>query len=231
MALLYRDPLVPPAPAAYAAMRAPAHLLPSLDDGHRMWVGAPVIEWGPVPYRTAFRATWSLEALWVRFDCEDAAPWHTMKRRDDPLWEEEVVEIFLDPTGEGRDYAELEVSPANVVCDLRIMTPWPDLSGDAGWDLPGLETHVRQLGTGEAPWAGWRVTARLPWAGLATLSPAAARVAPPAAGDRWRFNVCRIKRPGGPVEPERDAVYAAWAVPEGPSFHVPGVFRDLLFLG
>jgi hypothetical protein len=53
---------------------------------------------------------------------------------------------------------------------------------------------------------------------------------PPEPGDRWRFNVFRIKRPGGPGAPERDAIYAAWAVPDGPSFHVPAVFRDLRFL-
>jgi hypothetical protein len=40
--------------------------------------------------------------------------------------------------------------------------------------------------------------------------------------------VFRIKRPGGPDQPERDAVYAAWSVPDGPSFHDPTAFRDLV---
>ena len=35
-----------------------------------------------------------------------------MTRRDDPIWEEEVVEIFLDPARLGRHYAEVEISPA-----------------------------------------------------------------------------------------------------------------------
>ena len=52
---------------------------------------------------------------------------------------------------------------------------------------------------------------------------------PPKVGDRWRFNVFRIKRPHGPSEPEREAVYAAWSIPSGPSFHDPAAFRDFVF--
>ena len=46
-------------------------------------------------------------------------------------------------------------------------------------------------------------------------------------GDRWRFNLFRIKRPGGAANPERDAVYSAWSVPDGPSFHATDRFRDV----
>jgi hypothetical protein len=230
MAVLYRDPGEPPAPATYLVPATPTHPPPSLEDEHAMWGGVRPIVWGPQPYRTAFRATWSPVALWVRFDCEDQAPWHTLARRDDPLWEEEVVEIFLDPAAGGRDYAEIEVSPGNVVCDLRVTSPWPDLSADRGWDLPGLDTRVRHVPRDEGAWPGWRVTACLPWDGLGTLSPDTARLVPPAAGDRWRFNVFRIKRPHGPAEPERDALYAAWSVPPGPSFHVPHAFGELAFV-
>jgi hypothetical protein len=52
---------------------------------------------------------------------------------------------------------------------------------------------------------------------------------PPREGDRWRFNVFRIKRPHGPQEPERGALYTAWSTPAGPSFHEPAAFRDLVF--
>ncbi len=65
-----------------------------------------------------------------------------MTRRDEHLWDEEVVEIFLDPDRSGRDYYELEINPANVVCDLRMISPWPDKKGDIDWNLAGLETRV-----------------------------------------------------------------------------------------
>lgn len=44
-----------------------------------------------------------------------------MTRRDEHLWEEEVVEAFLDLDRAGRDYAEIEISPGNVVCDVRVL--------------------------------------------------------------------------------------------------------------
>jgi hypothetical protein len=194
------------------------------------WAGATPVAWGPAPYETRFRALWSTEGLFLRFDADDPSPWHTMTRRDEHLWDEEVVEIFIDPDRSARDYYELEVNPANVVCDLRMISPWPDKKGDIDWNLEGLETRVHPVG-GAGGTKGWTVTALLPWSGLRAL-PSAAKVAlPPKPGDAWRFNVFRIKRPGGPKEPEKDAVFAAWSPPSAKSFHDAGAFRDLVFGG
>jgi uncharacterized sulfatase len=52
---------------------------------------------------------------------------------------------------------------------------------------------------------------------------------PPKPGDRWRFNVFRIERPGGPGAPEKDAQFLAWSPTGNRSFHVPLAFRDLVF--
>jgi hypothetical protein len=192
------------------------------------WKRASTITWGEAPYETRFRAMWSPAGLFLRFDARDPSPWHTMTREDEHLWEEEVVEIFIDLDRSGRDYYELEVNPANVVCDLRMVSPWPDKKGDIDWDLAGLETLVHPHG-GAAGAPGWTVTALLPWAGLSAL-PSAARVAvPPKPGDAWRFNVFRIERPGGPKDPAKGGVFAAWSPPSGPSFHDAGAFRDLVF--
>lgn len=210
-----------------AATRVERGPLLAADD--TAWKSASVITWGPSPHGTAFRALWSPGGLFLRFDADDASPWHTMTKRDEHLWEEEVVEIFLSPDGSGRDYYELEISPANVACDLRMIAPWPNQRGDIDWDLAGLETraHARKDAAGRT--TGWTATASLPWAGLRAL-PSAAKVAvPPKAGDVWRFNVFRIERPGGPESPQRDGVFAAWSPPSGHSFHDAGAFRDLVF--
>jgi hypothetical protein len=193
------------------------------------WTGASAIAWGPAPYETRFRALWSPAGLFVRFDADDPSPWHTMTRRDEHLWDEEVVEIFLDPDRSGRDYYELEVNPANVVCDLRMISPWPDKKGDIDWNLAGLETRVHPLGGAAAGAHGWTVTAFLPWRGLRALSSAGKVALPPKPGDAWRFNVFRIERPGGKASPEKDAVFAAWSPPSVQSFHDAGAFRDFVF--
>ncbi len=70
-----------------------------------------------------------------------------MTRRDEHLWEEEVVEIFLDPNRSGRDYYELEISPANVVCDVRMVSPSPHKEMDIAWNLAGLVTGCRSRRT------------------------------------------------------------------------------------
>jgi hypothetical protein len=195
------------------------------------WTGVTPIEWGKAPYPTRFRVLWTGEGLFLRFDATDPSPWHTMTKRDEHLWDEEVVEIFLDPDRSGRDYYELEVNPANVVCDLRMISPWPDKKGDIDWDLAGLETRVLTAKDAAGKATGWTATAFLPWAGLRALPSAATVAVPPKAGDRWRFNVFRIERPGGPEAPEKDGVFAAWSPPSVKSFHDAGAFRDLVFVG
>ena len=170
---------------------------------------------GPRPTPTRFRALWSDDGLFLRFDATDPSPWHTMTRRDEHLWDEEVVEIFLDPDRSGRDYYELEVSPANVVCDLRMISPWPDKKGDIDWNLAGLETRVHRSGARRRR-AGWTATAFLPWRGLRALPSAAPRRRPAEAGRRLALQ--RVPhQAAGRTEggPEKDAVFAAWSPPSG----------------
>lgn len=214
--------------ASYEVSRTgtPAQALLDADD--KAWSAASSIEWGSSPYATRFRAVWNDDGLFLRFDADDDAPWHTMTRRDEHIWEEEVVEIFVDLDRSGHDYYELEISPANVVCDLRMIAPWPNKKGDIDWNLGGLETRVHKRAAGGAR-EGWTATAFLPWKGLATLPSGMRTTVPPKPGDKWRFNVFRIKRPGGPKSPEKDAVFAAWSPTSGQSFHDASAFRDLVF--
>ena len=176
---------------------------------------------------TRFRAVATGTALLLRFDVYDEAPWHTMTRRDEHIWEEEVVEIFLDPDRTGANYYELEINPVNVICDLVVVKPWPELHSDPAWDFAGIETRVMRYGGEHAGPDGWTATARLPWDGFRALPSRAAL--PPRPGDRWRFNLYRIKRPRGATRPHDDVINAAWSPTGEPSFHVPAAFRDLVF--
>jgi hypothetical protein len=195
------------------------------------WAGVQGVTWGPAGYETRFRAAWSEAGLFLRFDATDKNPWHTMTRRDEHLWEEEVVEIFLDLDRSGRDYAEIEISSGNVVCDVRMASPWPDKKMDLAWDMAGLETRAQTRTNGAGKTTGWTATAFLPWSGFRTLPSAKGIALPPKPGDRWRFNLFRVERPAGKAAPEQDAVEVAWSETGGPSFHVPKAFRDLVFAG
>lgn len=165
---------------------------------------------------------WDDRNLYFMFVSEDSLPWGDMFERDAHLWEQEVVEVFLDPDHDGRDYPELEVSPHNVVVDLLIPAPG-EISADeaAKWNIEGLQTATGKDG------AGWTVEIAIPWASLQ----AAGVDGPPMIGERWRVGLYRIERPGGLAE-ERDASkdqFLAWSVTER-SFHEPRRFGVVEFV-
>lgn len=229
MAQIFRDPEAPGDHVSYRVARTgatPGALLPG---HHNAWTTAHAISWGPPQYRTTFKALWNDAGMAIRFDAIDDHPWHTMTRHDDRIAEEEVVEVFLDPARSGRDYAEVEISPINVITDLHVIEPWPNLTSNRQWNWGGLESTVIPGSALGLPGGSWVALAWLPWSGLATMTPVVPLLVPPKQGDAWRFNVFRIKRPHGPTEPECNAIYAAWSTPDGPSFHAPAFFRDLVF--
>jgi hypothetical protein len=215
-------------PAAYEVPRATADRKALLDSRAEAWKGAPAITWGPASYETTFRAFWSGEGLHVLFEARDPDPWHTFSRHDERLYDEEVVEIFLDPDRSGTHYAEVQWNPVNAICDYHVIAPLPAYKGNRSWTFEGIESRVEIRKEGERT-TGWVTAAFLPWTGLAALPSVANIPLPPRPGDRWRFNVFRIERPHGPKDPERDVVLAAWSPAPIPKFHVPSAFRDLVF--
>ncbi len=159
---------------------------------------------------TLVRVAWDEEALHVRFDCEDRDAWGTFRKRDDPLWQEEVVEIFLAPGEEDPvDYAEFEVSPLGVVFDARIHNPTSlrkDMNADVAWDCPGLRWQVGKGKSGQDWWAELSI----PW---------------PADRPRlWRANFYRVERPR-----DGEAEYSAWSptLTSPADFHKPARFGVL----
>ena len=166
--------------------------------------------------------TWDDANMYVMFVCEDPQPWSDMMERDMHLWEQEVVELFLDPDGDGKDYPELEVSPHNVVVDLLIPAPRKIPADEAAkWDIAGLKTAVGKSA------AGWTVEMSIPWKSLAESGVSSA----PKIGDKWKVGLYRIERPGG-LQANRDESkdeFQAWAI-TGADFHQPGKFGTVEFV-
>ena len=93
----------------------------------------------PAAQQTRGRLCWDDLALHVRFDCEDRDAWGTYARRDDPVYEEEAVELFLAP-GEADPvrYYEFEVSPLGTLFDAVILNPTSRRDGAGGRSRLGL---------------------------------------------------------------------------------------------
>ncbi len=179
---------------------------------------------GPALQQTRTRVCWDEEALHVRFDCEDRDAWGTYRRRDDPIYKEEAVEIFLAPGEEDPTrYFEFELSPAGVVFDARVHNPTSrriDMEVDPSWDCPGLRWACG-AGTLRQDW--WAVLS-IPWRGIAPSD-----IAPSGDPPRiWRANFYRIERPRG-ADPEFSCWSATFTNPA--DFHRPASFGILELTG
>ncbi|MBM3213442.1 hypothetical protein FJZ36_00775 [Candidatus Poribacteria bacterium] len=159
--------------------------------------------------------TWDDEYLYVAFDCVDAdtEPNATMIRRDANLWEEEVVEVFLSPSGELHTYAELEVNPLNTLFDAMILNNGRRTQVLRDWNMERIRHAVATTST------GWSVEMALPLDEFYT-----APHAPPKVGDEWRMNLYRIDRsePGAPE-------LSSWSQTLIPNFHNASRFGYLRF--
>jgi hypothetical protein len=148
--------------------------------------------------------------LRLLFHCEDTQPWATIKHRDGPLYQEETVEVFLDPFGDLQCYFEIEVNPLNTVLDLMLRRIGKGWRKEFAWNCEGLETSVLFSAT------GWTATLLIPFAAIVPQ--------PPAPGSVWRANFLRIDRPGGAARE-----LSAWSPTGLNTFHVPYRFGFLEF--
>ncbi len=184
---------------------------------------------GPVPLKSTVRMLWDDTYLYVGFFCEDPDAWATLTEEDDPLWTEEVVELFIDPDGNGYNYYELEINPINQKVDLFIINAGRRLDGRytawIDWDFKNLKSAVYVEGDGKN--AGtkdtyWSVEVAVPFEDLWEMP-----VVPPKDGDMWRFNAYRIER--GDPNKKDDDFYAAFSPTYRPSFHTPWQFGKITF--
>jgi len=181
--------------------------------------------------KTVAKVIWDDEALYISFVCQDPEIWATLTERDDPLWTEEVVEVFLDPNGNGDPYFEIEVNPLNVVVDLRFVHSLKELRGRRAlqWNCQSLQTAVRVKGkvnswqTASHPDNQWTVEMAIPFRALDELPHS-----PPREGDCWRANFYRIERPSSLAD--EDDEYSCWApIIISRSYHTLERFGSLTF--
>ena len=168
---------------------------------------------------TTVAAYYDDEYLNVVFSSADDHIVATLFDHDDPLYQEDVVELFIAPR-DTRLYYEIEVSPLATTLDARIDSPdgvRETMHADFGWECDGLIAGVRkQMEVGTLMQVDTLI--RVPFASLG--------IGVPKNGDSWRANFFRIDR-----HPAEGDEYSAWrpTMKTPPDFHVPGVFGRLLF--
>ncbi|HEX6158918.1 MAG TPA: carbohydrate-binding family 9-like protein [Thermoanaerobaculia bacterium] len=173
---------------------------------------------GAVPRLVTSVAVWhDGECLSVLFSGADDRIVASYTEHDQPLWEEDVVEVFLAPERQ-TEYFELEVNPKGTTFDARIESPAGERSSmrtDLGWTCEGFVAAVRTVVESNGA-ITFDILLRVPFRSLGRV---------PLAGDTWRANFYRIDR-----HPRGDE-YSAWqpTMKQPADFHVPAAFGTLRF--
>ncbi|MBC7327240.1 carbohydrate-binding family 9-like protein [bacterium] len=206
-----------PPPESYTAYKAERPIV--VDGDLSEWENVPYVE---VNYdiekmkrvdniKTFARVLWDKENLYISFQCKDDEPWATITKRDGFLWEEEAVEVFIDPKGDGARYVELGVNPLNAVDDILIIRK-PKYRWLLNWNLFDLKTAVKKKKD------GWDVEIAIPWWNFLSFE-----VPLPPVEQTWRIQLCRVERPD-----HKTPIWLSWS-PTYQTFHKPETFGKVFF--
>ena len=172
------------------------------------------------------KMAWSANGFYILYEARDKHIWGTYKNDDDPLYDEEVVEIFITGGLETpKKYFEFQFSPNGVKFDAKISNPTGDRSDagfnvDVSWNCAGLKLaqtfdppRHSGLDPESIPFAGtWWTEVFIPWESV--------EVKNAAIGTVLRANLFRID---GYLE---QTSFQSWqpTLKDPPNFHVPEKF-------
>jgi Carbohydrate family 9 binding domain-like len=174
-------------------------------------------------FEARVQVLYDADKLYCGFVVSDAWLKSSFEHTDDHLWEQDTVEVMLDPDGDGRNYFELQVSPRGVHFDTRYDSArQPRPFGHMDWDSH-VDAKVQLHGklNDETADEGYVVELAVPWSAFAAGEPPAS---PPGKGDTWRINffVMDARKEG------QRAV--GWSPPRIGDFHTLAQFGRVVFL-
>jgi hypothetical protein len=174
----------------------------------------------PTSAATEARLLWDDDHLYVAFLAEDANVGSSFVNDDEKLYTSNAVEIFVNPSGDGSRYDEIEVAPTNALFDASF-SGGPRQGMDLSWSSHARHAvHVDgTLNDSRDVDRGWTVELAIPFASLTGMPRPR-----PQRGDRWKFNLYRLRQGSGqPGEGQ------AWSPPMRGDFHALDRFATLRF--
>ncbi len=208
---------------------APRTTAPMVIDGkldELGWNQAPLL--GPfvmshgrshAPLSCTARVLWDDSALYVAFEVDDEDILSPFRGRDEELWTRDVVEVFLDPDGDGKWYYEFQTNVHGALFDARFPSHRKALKRSMQWNAEGLEAGVivRGIADDGKPDQGWTAELKIPLSAIDKVP------RPPRVGDVWRMNLFRIDVHA------KGGHYTAWTPPLKGDFHTLDRFGYLVF--
>ncbi|MBA2705192.1 MAG: hypothetical protein H0U60_15245 [Blastocatellia bacterium] len=189
------------------------------------WAEAPIVgdfvnnrDGSRSQHKTEARVLYDDDFIYFSFRSVDKNIWATFKRRDEHLWLEEVVEVFVQADPCLPNYIELEVNPLGTMLDIYLLDVRKPLHYES-WNSEKLQWGVQVVGTvdGKDGDREWTCEMALPIEDVVT-----ALHRPPQPGDRWRMNLYRVERLPEPAE-------LAWSPTLQDDFHILPRFGEIVF--
>ena len=222
----------------YTVQRAVDKIVVDGDASEQTWQKAarvsPFVTWDGQPTAdvTDVKMAWDDQALYILFVCRDTDIQASLTNHDDPIYQEDVVEAFIDPEADEKTYMELIVNPLNTTLDNYCLCN-PRYNPNAGilsWTLKDWQTAVKVDGTVRAPAdvarkdvdRSWTVEMWIPFASVC-LTDGPSGKAPPD-GTLWRMALTRYAHPDGKF------LHTAWSAPYSPGWpHMTQRFGKVVF--
>lgn len=168
---------------------------------------------------TSVAAWYDEDYLTLLYSAADDHVRATYHQHDDPLYQEDVLEVFLAPDTPKR-YFEIEVSPHGTVFDATIDSPdglRRTMHADRSWTCEGLVVAIRRVVESDGLMSTDTLV-RIPFYALERSTP--------GDGETWLGNFFRIDR-----HPEHGDEFSAWqpTLSTPADFHVAAAFGRLRF--
>ena len=177
-------------------------------------------------YDTKARLLWDDDYLYVSAVLEEPNIVANLTQRDTIIYHDNDFEVFLDPTGDGQCYFEIENNARGVVFDLMLDRAYRS-GGNfyTQWDCPGLKLAVSHDGTLNRQNdrdRSWTVEMAIPHKAITRNF-----TNPLQAGNTWRLNFSRVEwlKKGGPEE------NWVWTPTGEINMHAPNQWGFLQFSG
>lgn len=197
------------------------------------WKRIPILDLDPMgnaPKMPTWVKVFSTdEHLIVGARMADRHAWGTLKERDSSTWTEEVLEVFIDVNGDGKDYLELQITPTGTIFDAHFVerlgrgegTREDQIKKAKAFNIEGLEALVDVQGTvndDSDKDTAWTVEMKIPLKSIPGLEGA------PKQDDTWAVNIYRFDRPS-----DKETHAYGWSTAPRGDFHQVDKFGEFKF--
>ena len=146
-------------------------------------------------YLTKVKMLWDSTFLYIYGELEENHIWGNLRQQDTVIFYNNDFEVFIDPSNDTRNYAEIEINALNTVWDLNLDKPYR-VGGKAKnhWSLPNLKTAIQYYGTlnnGSDIDSMWAIEMAIPMDALVELKNKPRFL--PQEGEQWRINFSRVQ--------------------------------------